>query len=103
MRPRDRASRVLLLIVTIVGFSTTTAAPIAQQPDLLILLIFPEEPVKNVGCQIPQMEIQLPKDHVSSNDRRYYVDEYKQTGQDYEYVRMTSAQSRTRYALGTLR
>lgn len=109
-RPRDRVPRALLLLVVIVGLTTTTssAAPaVKQRLKLLILRFLPGRPsMKNLDdtpdkwstaedgrYQVPQIVIHLLKDRFSPNER-YYTDEHKQPGSNYEYVRMTS----TRFA-----
>jgi len=89
MSPRDLAFRVLL--ISIVRFSTTSI--IRPQSSLILRLLTPEPARRLVKLnlefsrnKVPQIEIQLMKDHVSSDKNWMLINEYKYSDEDYTYV-----------------
>lgn len=92
MSLRELAIRVLL--ISIVRFSTTS---IIRPQRLYIVRVSPESarslehiPDKwrtvHLKFKAPQIEIQLMKGYVSSDENWMFATEYKYSGKDYKYV-----------------
>lgn len=87
--------RNLILLISIVGFSTSSS--IIRPQSLLIIRLLPQsmtslgaiaDRYKKVHPELkaPQIEIHLTKGYVSSDEKWAFSNEYKYSDKDYEYV-----------------
>lgn len=87
--------RNLILLFSIVGFSTTSS--IIRPQSLLIIRLLPQSmtSLKDIADRwkkvlpepkAPQVEIHLMKSYVTSDEKWTFSNEYKYSSKDYEYV-----------------